>query len=52
MRAKLTPSYAERRRGLLIELRIMRLTHPQKRVVKHMQRLMRGLRWMRSEGIV
>lgn len=41
-------SYADRRRALLIELRIMRLTNPSRRVVKHMQRLMRALRTERT----
>jgi len=52
IRKPLPRSYAERRQSLLIELRVMRLTKPTKRVVKHMQRLMRGLRWMRTEGLV
>ena len=46
------PSYAERRRMLLIELRLMRLTQPARRVVKHQQRLMRSLRFARREGVV
>jgi hypothetical protein len=37
-------TYAQRRRLLLIELRIMRRTNPAKRVIKHMQRLMQKLR--------
>jgi len=45
-------SYAERRRMLLIELRIMRLTNPARRSVKHQQRLMRALRFARREGVV
>lgn len=46
-----TVSYAERRRTLLVELSIMRLTNPTKRVVKHQQRLMRALRIARREGV-
>ena len=45
-------SYAERRRMLLIELRIMRLTKPSRRVVKHMQRQMKKLRFAHREGVV
>ena len=44
-------SYAERRRALLIELRMMRMTKPARRVVKHMQSLMRKLRLAHKEGI-
>jgi hypothetical protein len=40
-------AYADERRALLIELRIMRRTGASKRVVKHMQRLMRKLRTAR-----
>lgn len=45
-------TYAEERRMLLIELRIMRLSQPARRIVKHMQRLMRSLRWRRKEGVL
>lgn len=45
-------SYAEQRRSLLIQLRIMRRTKPAKRIVKHMQRLMQALRFARSMGLV
>ena len=44
-------TYAERRRMLLIELRIMRFTSPSRRVVKHMQMLMRKLRFAHREGM-
>lgn len=37
---------------LLVELRIMRMTKPAKRVVKHQQRLMRALRLARNMGLV
>jgi len=40
-------TYAERRRALLIELRLIRRTRPSRRVVKHMQRLMKKLRTYR-----
>lgn len=46
-----THSYAERRRMLLLELRIMRLTNPSKRIVKHMQRQMRALRFWRAHEV-
>lgn len=36
--------YQEQRQALLIELRLLRLTKPSKRVVKHMQRRLRKLR--------
>jgi hypothetical protein len=45
-------TYAERRRSLLIELRVMRRTNPSKRIVKHMQTLMRKLRTARRLGVV
>lgn len=47
--ARLT--YAERRRLLLIELRLMRLTYPARRVIKHQQKLMRQLRFAHREGV-
>lgn len=50
-RKKPRATYAERRRMLLIELRLMRLTNPARRIVKHQQRLMRALRFARREGI-
>jgi hypothetical protein len=40
-------TYEHRRKLLLIELRLIRLTKPAKRVVKHMQRQMRKLRTTR-----
>lgn len=51
-KSKTPLSYAERRKMLLVELRLMRLTNPARRVVKHQQRLMRGLRFARSIGAV
>ena len=45
------PTYVERRRMLLVELRLMRLTNPARRVVKRQQRLMRSLRFARREGL-
>lgn len=45
------PSYADRRRALLIELRLMRRTAPARRVVKHMQTLMRKLRTAHRMGV-
>lgn len=45
-------TYAEHRRLLLIEMRLMRLTKPAQRVVKHQQRLMKVLRLVRRDGIV
>ncbi len=42
--------YEERRRLLLVELRLIRLTHPARRVVKHMQMQMRKLRYARKMG--
>lgn len=36
---------------LLVELRLMRLTNPARRVVKHQQRLMRALRFAHKEGL-
>lgn len=52
VRAGQRRSYEERRRLLLIELRLMRLTNPSRRVVKHMQVQMRKLRFAHREGIV
>jgi hypothetical protein len=45
-------SYSEQRKRLLIELRLMRMTKPTRRVVKHQQRLMKALRIARKEGIL
>lgn len=39
--------YRMRRQELLVELRVMRLTKPARRVVKHMQLQMRKLRTLR-----
>jgi hypothetical protein len=54
MRSLIEPgdTYAERRRALLIELRMMRRTNPSKRVVKYMQSLLRILRFAHREGVV
>ena len=45
-------TYAQQRLALLVELRLIRLTSPARRVVKHMQTQMRKLRNARRMGIV
>lgn len=50
MRVQNHQTYVQQRKLLLIELRLMRLTAPARRVVKHMQTQMRKLRTMRNMG--
>jgi len=45
-------SYAERRLVLIVELRLLRMTKPALRVVKHVQREMRKLRNARRMGVI